>query len=88
VGLDALAAAVRRSGARTADQIRVAAESLLHGESSRADDVCLLAARLLASRADQRFAELRAIEQRKEGLRRAFQVIEHRHVGMQCPVLD
>src|ERR1700683_3453087 len=48
VGLDALAAAVRRSGARTADQIRVAAESLLHGESSRADDVCLLAARLLA----------------------------------------
>jgi hypothetical protein len=41
-----------------------------------------------ASRADQRFAELRAIEQRKEGLRRAFQVIEHRHVGMQCPVLD
>src|ERR1700683_822752 len=48
VGLDALAAAVRGSGARTADQIRVAAESLLHGESSRADDVCLLAARLLA----------------------------------------
>ena len=41
-----------------------------------------------ASRADQRFAELRAIEQRKEGLRRAFQVIEHRHVGMQRPVLD
>jgi PAS domain S-box-containing protein len=47
-GLNALAAAVRRSGARTADQIRAAAESLLHGEPSRADDVCLLAARLLA----------------------------------------
>ena len=47
-GLDALAGAVRRSGARTADQIRAAAESLPQGESSRADDVCLLAARLLA----------------------------------------
>jgi PAS domain S-box-containing protein len=47
-GLNALAAAVRRSGARTADQIRAGAESLLHGESSLADDVCLLAARLLA----------------------------------------
>jgi serine phosphatase RsbU (regulator of sigma subunit) len=46
-GLNALAAAVRRSGARTADQIRAAAESLLQGEPSRADDVCLLAARLL-----------------------------------------
>jgi len=46
-GLNALAAAVRRSGAGTADQIRAAAESLLHGEPSRADDVCLLAARLL-----------------------------------------
>jgi PAS domain S-box-containing protein len=124
-GLNALAAAVRRSGARTADQIRAAAESLLQGEPSRADDVCLLAARLPAlrerrqdlpkcrgrrrghrnrpgdagaaprgravaahSRADQRFAELRAIEQRKEGLRRAFEAIEHRHVGVQCPVLD
>jgi PAS domain S-box-containing protein len=46
-GLNALAAAARRSGAGTADQIRAAAESLLHGEPSRADDVCLLAARLL-----------------------------------------
>jgi PAS domain S-box-containing protein len=45
-GLSAIATAVRRSGARTADQIRAAAESLLHGEPSRADDVCLLAARL------------------------------------------
>ena len=45
-GLNALAAAVRRSGARTADQIRAAAESLLQGEPSRADDVCLLAGRL------------------------------------------
>ena len=43
-GLNALAAAVKRSGARTADQIRAAAESVLHGEPSRADDVCLLAA--------------------------------------------
>ena len=49
-GLSALAAAVRRSGAGTADQIRAAAESLLHGEPSRADDVCLLAARLLGLR--------------------------------------
>ena len=47
-GLDALAGAVRRSGARTADEVRAAAESLPQGESSRADDVCLLAARLLA----------------------------------------
>jgi PAS domain S-box-containing protein len=45
-GLSALATAVRRSGARAADQIRAAAESLLHGQPSRADDVCLLAARL------------------------------------------
>jgi PAS domain S-box-containing protein len=45
-GLSALAAALRRSGARTAGQIRAAAESLLEGEPSRADDVCLLAARL------------------------------------------
>jgi serine phosphatase RsbU (regulator of sigma subunit) len=47
-GLGALAAALRRSRARTADQIRTAAESLLHAEPSRADDVCLLAAQLLA----------------------------------------
>jgi len=45
-GLGALATAVTQSGARTADQIRAAAESVLHGEPSRADDVCLLAARL------------------------------------------
>jgi serine phosphatase RsbU (regulator of sigma subunit) len=45
-GLGAIAAAVRRSGARTADQIRAAAESVLPGEPARADDVCLLAARL------------------------------------------
>ena len=47
-GLNALAAAVRRSGAGAADEIRAAAVSLLQGEPSRADDVCLLAARLLA----------------------------------------
>ncbi len=47
-GLSALAAALGQSGACTADQIRAAAESLLHGEPSRPDDVCLLAARLLA----------------------------------------
>jgi hypothetical protein len=40
------------------------------------------------SRADQCFAELGAIEQREEGLRCALQVIEDRHVRMQCPVLD
>jgi PAS domain S-box-containing protein len=45
-GISALAAAIGRSGARAADQICAAAESLLHGEPSRADDVCLLAARL------------------------------------------
>lgn len=45
-GLGALAATLRQSRARTADQIRAAAESVLHGEPSRADDVCLLAARL------------------------------------------
>src|ERR1700683_3600332 len=47
-GLDALAGAVRRSGARTPDTTRAAAESRPQGGSSRADDVCLLAARLLA----------------------------------------
>jgi PAS domain S-box-containing protein len=47
-GSGALAAAIKRSGARDADQIRAAAESLLHGEPSRADDVCLLAAWLTA----------------------------------------
>ena len=46
-GLSALAAAVGRTGVRTAGQICAAAESLLHGEPSRADDVCLLAALLL-----------------------------------------
>ncbi len=45
-GLGALAAALRQSGARTADQIRAAAESVLHGEPARTDDVCLLAAQL------------------------------------------
>jgi PAS domain S-box-containing protein len=45
-GLGALAGAVRRSAARTVGQIRDAAESLLDCETSRADDVCLLAARL------------------------------------------
>ncbi|HTZ25748.1 MAG TPA: SpoIIE family protein phosphatase [Streptosporangiaceae bacterium] len=48
-GSGALAAAIKRSGARHADQIRAAAESLLHGEPSRADDVCLLAAWLAGS---------------------------------------
>jgi PAS domain S-box-containing protein len=47
-GSGALAAAIKRSGARHADQIRAAAESLMHGEPSRADDVCLLAAWLTA----------------------------------------
>jgi PAS domain S-box-containing protein len=47
-GLSALAATLRRSGARTADQTRAAAESVLHGRPSRADDVCLLAARFAA----------------------------------------
>ena len=45
-GLSTLAATLRHSRARTADQIRTAAESVLHGKPSRADDVCLLAARL------------------------------------------
>lgn len=45
-GLTALASAVRLSEARTADQIRAAAESILDDKPSRADDVCLLAARL------------------------------------------
>src|SRR5580692_6321263 len=40
------------------------------------------------SRAHQRLAELGAIEQRQECLRRAFQAIEDRHLGMQHPVLD
>jgi PAS domain S-box-containing protein len=47
-GLSALAAALRRSAPRTVGQIRDAAESLLDDEPSRADDVCLLAARLAA----------------------------------------
>jgi serine phosphatase RsbU (regulator of sigma subunit) len=50
-GLGALAAAVKQPGARTADQICDAAESVLQGEPSRADDVCLLAVRLGADRA-------------------------------------
>ena len=45
-GLGALAAALKQPGARTAGQICDAAESVLQGEPSRADDVCLLAARL------------------------------------------
>jgi serine phosphatase RsbU (regulator of sigma subunit) len=45
-GLSALAAALKQPGARTADQICDAAESVLQGESSRPDDVCLLAVRL------------------------------------------
>jgi len=44
-GLSALAVALRRCEARSADQIRAAAESVLHSEPSRADDVCLLAVR-------------------------------------------
>jgi PAS domain S-box-containing protein len=66
-GLDALAGAVRRSGARTADQIRAAAESLPQGESSRADDVCLLAARLLALR--ERRQDVRRCRGRRRGHR-------------------
>jgi PAS domain S-box-containing protein len=46
-GLSTLAATLKQSGARTADQIRAAAESMLHGKPSRADDVCLLAAQLV-----------------------------------------
>jgi PAS domain S-box-containing protein len=45
-GLSALAATMRQSEAPTADRIRAIAENMLHGEPSRADDVCLLAARL------------------------------------------
>ncbi len=45
-GLGALAATLKQPGARTADQVRAAAESVLQGKPSRADDVCLLAARL------------------------------------------
>jgi serine phosphatase RsbU (regulator of sigma subunit) len=45
-GLSTLAATLRHSRARTADQIRTAAESVLHGKPSRADDVCLLAAQI------------------------------------------
>ena len=45
-GLGVLAAALKQPGARTADQICDAAESVLQGEPSRADDVCLLAVRL------------------------------------------
>jgi PAS domain S-box-containing protein len=47
-GLSALAATLRQSDARTADRIRAIATSMLDGEQSRADDVCLLAARLPA----------------------------------------
>jgi PAS domain S-box-containing protein len=47
-GLTTLAATVKRSRARTADQIRAAAVSVLHDRPSRADDVCLLAAHLTA----------------------------------------
>jgi serine phosphatase RsbU (regulator of sigma subunit) len=47
-GLSTLAATLRHSRARTADQMRAAAESVLHGKPSRADDVCLLAAQLAA----------------------------------------
>ncbi len=46
-GLSTLAATMKQSGARTADQIRAAAESMLHGKPCRADDVCLLAAQLV-----------------------------------------
>jgi serine phosphatase RsbU (regulator of sigma subunit) len=45
-GLSALAATLRQSDARTADRIRAIATSMLDGEQARADDVCLLAARL------------------------------------------
>jgi PAS domain S-box-containing protein len=47
-GLSSLVTAVKRSGARSVGQIRDAAESLLDAAPSRADDVCLLAARLAA----------------------------------------
>ncbi len=47
-GLSALAAALRQSEACSVAEIRDAAESLLDGEPSRGDDVCLLAARLAA----------------------------------------
>jgi hypothetical protein len=40
------------------------------------------------SRADQRLAELGAIEQRYQCPWRAFQAVEDRHLGMQSPVLD
>ncbi len=45
-GLDALAAAMRNSTIRSAEQACVTAQAMLPGGVSRADDVCLLAARL------------------------------------------
>jgi len=53
-GLSALAEALKRSAACSVDEIRDAAESLLDGEPLRADDVCLLAARLTPLRAQGR----------------------------------
>jgi PAS domain S-box-containing protein len=48
-GLDALAAAMRRSAALPAEQICTTVESALLGATPRADDVCLLAVRLTRS---------------------------------------
>ncbi len=45
-GLDALAVAMRSSAAVSAEQTCVAAQAMLPGSVPRADDVCLLAARL------------------------------------------
>ena len=45
-GLDALAAAMRNSTIRSAEQACVTAQAMLPGGVPRADDVCLLAARL------------------------------------------
>ena len=45
-GLDALAAVMRTSTALSAEQSCVTAQVMLPGGAPRADDVCLLAARL------------------------------------------
>jgi serine phosphatase RsbU (regulator of sigma subunit) len=45
-GLDALAAAMRNSTIRSAEQACVTAQAMLPDGVPRADDVCLLAARL------------------------------------------
>jgi hypothetical protein len=45
-GLSALASAMSEGGARTAEQVCAAVQTALPADSQRADDVCLLAARL------------------------------------------